>query len=60
MNEVNSDELDAQRELPKLDSSQVETDMSPQAIQKRLETLGQLSRHANYLAKGIVLGKAEG
>ena len=34
-------------------------DMSSIAIQKRLETLGQLSRLANYLAIGIVLGKAE-
>ena len=33
--------------------------MSSIAIQKRLETLGQLSRLANYLAKGIILGKAE-
>lgn len=56
---VNIEELDARRELLKLDSSQVEMDMSPIAIQKRLETLGQLSRLANYLAKGIVLGKAE-
>ena len=59
MNDVNSEELDAQRKLPKLDSSEVEMDMSSIAIQKRLETVGQLSRLANYLAKGIVLGKAE-
>ena len=59
MNDVNSEELDAQRKLLKLDSSEVEMDMSSIAIQKRLETLGQLSRLANYLAKGIVLGKAE-
>lgn len=56
---VGSEELDARRKFLKLDSSQVETDMSSTAIQKRLETLGQLSRLANYLAKGIVLGKAE-
>ena len=59
MNDINSEELDAQRKLLKLDSSEVEMDMSSIAIQKRLETLGQLSRLAKYLAKGIILGKAE-
>jgi len=59
MNDINSEELNTQRKLLKLDSSEVEMDMSSIAIQKRLETLGQLSRLANYLAKGIVLGKAE-
>ncbi len=42
-----------------LDSSDVETDMSPISIQKRLETLGQLSKLANYLSKGTVIGKVE-
>lgn len=41
------------------DSSDVETDMSPISIQKRLETLGQLSKLANYLSKGTVIGKVE-
>lgn len=59
MNDINSEELNVQRKLLKLDSSEVEMDMSSIAIQKRLETLGQLSRLANYLAKGIILGKAE-
>lgn len=59
MNDINSEELNTQRKLLKLDSSEVEMDMSSIAIQKRLETLGQLSRLTNYLAKGIVLGKAE-
>ncbi len=59
MNDVNRKNLDPQRKLPSLDSSEVEMDMSSIAIQKRLETLGQLSRLANYLAKGIILGKAE-
>ena len=43
----------------KLDSSEVDTDMSPSSIQKRLETLGQLSRLASYLSKGVIVGKAE-
>ena len=43
-----------------LNSSNVDSDMSPIAIQKRLETVGQLSRLANYLAKGIILRKVVG
>ncbi len=43
----------------KPDSSDVETDMCPRSIQKRLESLGQLSRLASYLGKGVIVGKAE-
>lgn len=52
-------ELDSRRPLKELDSSDVDLDMSPLAIQKRLETVGQLARLANYLAQGKIIGQAE-
>ena len=53
---TNAQDLKRRRNL---DSSDVETDMSPISIQKRLETLGQLSKLANYLSKGTVIGTVE-
>jgi hypothetical protein len=41
---------------PYADSGAADFDMSPEAIERRLRTVGQLNRVARYLAKGIVLG----
>lgn len=44
------------RRDPYADSGAVDFDMSPEAIERRLKTVGQLNRLARYLAQGIVLG----
>ncbi len=54
-----ANEFDPKKLPQPADSSDVDTDMSPAKIQKRLQTMGQLSRLASYLAQGKVIGKAE-
>ena len=39
------------------DRSDVDSDMSPNAVRLRLKTLGQLSKLSNYLAQGKIIGQ---
>ncbi len=55
MSSKNASENQRHRD-PYADSGAVDFDMSPEAIERRLRTVGQLNRLARYLAQGIVLG----